>query len=315
MWPQWMDSEMEDKSLRSDRRDDIQHHHRSRGRPHAQTAATPPPLTPPYPPPPSGERPRTVCDLITYGSATYGAATSRLVQQAKQLGWFDRVHSFTPNELTPAFRTKYESVLSLRRGGGYWLWKWDILNQSLARIPEGGFVVYLDAGNQINPNGHHRLLEYFEMIRASPFKNIGFYIQLVYAPEWRYTLPQMFEWFGVQNNRSITHSPQMENNVIIIQKSDHTRRWLGLVSTALEHDVQLTTDLYNMHARTLVPRFMENRHDQSLGSVSRKVIGTIRIRGWGGETTCGSGAGPFWVCRDDGHHPGWTRAAQAVWSG
>ncbi len=272
--------------------------------------APPSPPAPPAPPPAPPSFPVNQCDLITYGSAGYEAGTTRIVKHAKRLGWFRRVRAYSPDQLTPSFRRQFAKVLALRRGAGYWIWKWDILNQSLALVPDGAFLIYLDSGDHIHDGGYGRLLEYFDMLRASPYNNIGFYIDTIsargeasWSPENKYTVPAIFDFYGVQHNRSITDSPQIENNVIIVQNGEHTRRWLHLIRTALDSNMWLTTDAYNDDGHSRGPwYFIEARHDQSLASVTRKMVGTIGLRGWGAELDCWYGGGPFWACRDDGHH-------------
>ena len=83
-----------------------------------------------------------------------------------------------------------------------------------------------------------------------------------------------------------------------MQKGAHLRRWLASMWTAIEHDVLMVTDAYNGESRGLHPGdFVENRHEQSLASLSRKVLGSILLSNT--ETACGVVQGtPFLACRD-----------------
>lgn len=40
----------------------------------------------------------------------------------------------------------------------------------------------------------------------------------------------------------------------------------------------LVTDIYNSEAKQLNSSFIDNRHDQSLFSVSRKLVGSIQLK-------------------------------------
>jgi hypothetical protein len=50
-----------------------------------------------------------------------------------------------------------------------------------------------------------------------------------------------------------------------------------MVNEILERDPWLFTDKYNEEAKRLHPEFIDNRHDQSILSVSRKMIGSVVI--------------------------------------
>lgn len=71
-------------------------------------------------------------------------------------------------------------------------------------------------------------------------------------------------------------------------------------TTILEEDPWLFTDKYNVNAKQVNPDFVENRHDQSISSVARKLLGCVR---YPDETyTAGSYIDemmdkPFWATR------------------
>ena len=244
--------------------------------------------------------------MITYGTENYMAATSRLTDRALSTGWFRSVRNLGPSDLNPAFRTRFADILARPRGGGYWIWKWDVINSTLQRMQFGEYLVYLDAGCHINTAAHARLLEYFSMIQQRQYKVIAF--TAAKGPtrldsrlsEKFWTVSRIFDYFGVTDNASVTDTPQLENNVILLQKSSNAFEWLAAVRAALEFDPELTTDFYNDESRRLHPDyFVENRHDQSIASVAHKKLGGILLKY---ETHCGRGCGPFWACRDDAHH-------------
>ena len=64
-----------------------------------------------------------------------------------ETGWFATVKAWGPEDLSINFQEKYKELLSLPRGGGFWIWKFDVIEQTMATMQEGHFLVYLDAGS------------------------------------------------------------------------------------------------------------------------------------------------------------------------
>ena len=44
----------------------------------------------------------------------------------------------------------------MKRGGGYWIWKLDIIKQAFSKIKENDIIVYLDSGCTLNKSGKKR---------------------------------------------------------------------------------------------------------------------------------------------------------------
>lgn len=112
--------------------------------------------------------------LITYGDNKYDKAKERLCKQAKELNLFDTITSFGKEDLTSNFKNKYKDILNLPRGGGYWIWKLNLLEIMFDRIDDDDFLVYLDAGCHINKFGKKRLIEYFEKFENNDYGILSF---------------------------------------------------------------------------------------------------------------------------------------------
>ena len=98
--------------------------------------------------------------FITYGNNKYEGAINRLIDEARNTGWFTTSTPYRPADLSEEFRNKYNDILALQRGAGYWIWKFDIIKQNLAKIDNDDFLIYMDAGCSINPSGKKRFNEY-----------------------------------------------------------------------------------------------------------------------------------------------------------
>ena len=51
---------------------------------------------------------------------------------------------FKNSDISSSFKSTYQHILSLRRGGGYWLWKPYIIHETLKNIEEGSYLFYID---------------------------------------------------------------------------------------------------------------------------------------------------------------------------
>ena len=61
------------------------------------------------------------------------------------------------------------------QGGGYWIWKFDIIKTVMNTMTnEGDFIVYLDSGCEIDERNEARFYEYVDALRTSNFSFLGF---------------------------------------------------------------------------------------------------------------------------------------------
>lgn len=81
---------------------------------------------------------------VTYATAEFEPYARLLAASAARCGVSEFVIR-RPDDIPTDFRLAHPSILSARRGAGYWLWKpWAIVDQ-LAQVDEGDVVVWADA--------------------------------------------------------------------------------------------------------------------------------------------------------------------------
>ena len=136
-----------------------------------------------------------------------------------------------PKDLSEEFTSKYKDVFSLDRGGGYWIWKLFVFEQTMNEMEEGDFLVYLDAGSQVNKNGEKRFYEYLNLVNESPYDMIGFQIPM---QEYLWSTERLFLAFNVSLNTSIVQTGQYEGGTQVFQKGPHFRKWLAHVRVSLK---------------------------------------------------------------------------------
>lgn len=232
--------------------------------------------------------------IITYADKHFERAKYRLCQEAENTGWFDSIQGYSPNDLTEDFINKYKKILEMPRGNGYWIWKYDIIRQKLNEIKNEDILIYLDAGCSINSQGEKQFYEYINMLNdTQPI--ISFQMKL---EEKQWTTSHIFDYFNVSNNKNITDTGQIVGGILIMKKNNALTKILDIWGKTLEDNPLLFTDNYNMENQQFY--FRDNRHEQSVFSVIRKMNNPILID----DTTWFKPFGtpeslnyPFWATR------------------
>ena len=227
--------------------------------------------------------------LITYGSNKFVNSKKRMMVMGMKCGWFNSVKMYGPEDLTSEFKSKYSDILKLKRGGGYWIWKYDIIKQRLDEIKDGDYLVYLDAGCTINRNGHNRFKEYLDILKNNKYGIISFIMNQYIEREW--TTKELFNYFKIDLNDKIATSGQILGGILIMKKCPHTYKIIEECHKVIEKDKYLITNKYNSNQNNY---FNENRHDQSILSIIRKIFGSVIIND---ETDVKNKLYPFWATR------------------
>ena len=236
--------------------------------------------------------------LITYGDSIYEETKQRLYNQASNLGWFDTITSYSPEDLDEEFKKKFKDILSHPRGGGYWIWKPYVINKHLEMIKDNDILIYLDAGCYINPKGFERFKEYIELLKNSEEACISFQMQHHIEKKW--TTKEIFEYLNINSgSKDIIESGQIIATVKMFRKCANSINIVSVWLNALHANPLLFTDHYNKNKQCEI--FIDNRHDQSICSVLCKLYKTIILED---ETYFEDGFGcpkslkcPFWATR------------------
>lgn len=209
--------------------------------------------------------------FITYGNHKFKNSKIRLINQAKQYGLFDYFKAYGPEDLDPEFAEKFKHILNQPRIGGYGIWRPHIIKRELERLNDGDFLVYLDAGCTLVPTGKSRFLEYLDMLKD---KSIISFSMPHLLEKW-YTTKEIFEYFGVENNVEITDSGQYLDGILIMKKCDHLIDLIDTWLKAVYDHAEMFTDCYNKQNKLENSYFRDNRHEQSVFSVLRKIKGSV----------------------------------------
>jgi len=242
--------------------------------------------------------------FITYANSKFEVAKQRLLKQANNFYNFKTITGYGPEDLPENFIKKFKHILDLPRGAGYWIWRPIILYNKLMQLNDNDFLVYLDAGCYLNNGGRERFDEYIRLLDISDYGTMSFQMSGNTGPgglerEKYWTTSQIFDYFNVKVESEIGNSGQYLGGILVLKKNSHLMKLLDLFIKALNDNPLMFTDYYNkinQHSQ-----FKENRHEQSVFSLIRKIHGSVIIDGdesW--MVPFGKGESlkyPFWAAR------------------
>lgn len=233
--------------------------------------------------------------FITYGSNKFANRAVQLCKEARSTGWFSSVECYNPESLDKEFTNKFAHILNQPRIGGYGIWRPYIIKKRLKEIKENDILIYLDAGCTINTQGRDRFNEYINMINQSDKGIISFQMP---HKEKCWTTKEIFNHFGIDINSEDANSGQYLDGILIMKNNDNTRKNINMWYDTIYSNVLLFTDHYN--DKNQIEQFRDNRHEQSILSIVRKICGSIRLQDetyfepFGNEM---SKRYPFWATR------------------
>jgi hypothetical protein len=241
--------------------------------------------------------------FMTFGSHRYAQCVQRITKEAENINVFDTVLGFTDVDLKAdeAFWRRHGSFIELNPVGyGYWVWKSYLIQKMLHTLQDGDYLVYCDSGCEVNSGGRARLLEYFDLLDNDPL-NYGIISFELEHMEKKWTKRAIFEYFNVSaepggrenfvadeafsdlvsrimkpyyDRESIQNSNQFVGGILVMKKTEHLmcliQEWYDTVCQYHLLDDSRSTNEY--------PEFIDNRHDQSLFSVLRKLRGSIVLK-------------------------------------
>lgn len=242
--------------------------------------------------------------FISFADSRMIAATTRIAKQAEDMNFFDEIHVMDESSLEPEFWSQWHHIMKLgTRGFGYWCWKPYVILRLMEKMPEGGFLLYCDAGCHLNPKGVDRLRDYIDMLNASSMGIKAFYtfFSELDVTEKRWTKGDVFDYFHCRDKKDITDTLQIATTQILLRKCDFTMKFLREWNQVWYDNFHLIDDSPSVSPN--FPGFIENRHDQSIFSVLYKLKGCTPLPS--GETDVADYTNmerfPIWDVRDRGY--------------
>jgi hypothetical protein len=210
----------------------------------------------------------------------------RFEEQAKQMS-YDNIFIYTEHQLNKEFYNHFEDKFKLR-GFGYWVWKPQVILQTLEKMKNGDILQYTDAGCHLNPNGLRKLDEFFDLVDKSSNGILGF--QMGYI-EKIWTKGDLFDYFNVREQKDIYDTGQLWAGAIFIKKCEKSIEFIKNWLKIYYDDFSLTDDSPSKSPN--FEGFKENRHDQSIFSLLIKINNITTYPHYTKKTD-----EPIWALRD-----------------
>lgn len=188
--------------------------------------------------------------ICTFGTPNYTRTMRRFCKEAEYLA--DAVLSYTPDQLTTEMKTKCKEYLTESMYGyGYFLWKPDVIWQTLQYASYDDIVVYCDAGCTVQSNilAKHRFEE-----MCTTIVNILSFELLYEESDW--TRRDVLEKFSVTDEFPY----QLSATVIMIRKTPISMSFFKEFRRLALEDPML-----------FVGKVSSHRHDQSVYSCLSKL--------------------------------------------
>ncbi len=214
--------------------------------------------------------------LLTYGDNGFYLSKKHLVHLAEQSGLFYKVVSMGPRDLDLSFKKKYKNILNISKGGGFWLWKYEIIKNLINQINKDDIVVYCDAGASLNTSDKaiSRFNEYIEILKETSISQLRMKCENHFI-EKNYTNKKLFDYFNIDLNSEIANTTQLQAGHQFYKKCDETSHYFQEYQNLIDFDVDLITDLYSSEVQ--IDSFVEHRHDQSIFSLLSKKYSSFVI--------------------------------------
>jgi hypothetical protein len=165
----------------------------------------------------------------------------------------DSIRIFHKKHIDPAYYAKHQSILSQKRGGGYWLWKPYLIFKTLNEIPENDILLYMDAGgviikpiDSLIPQLINHDIILFDM-------NI---------PNKQYTKKLLFQMMNMDNEIS-WNANQIQANILLIKNTKFAR---DFISEWLYWS-EKSNAIMDSDRKDEYHEFIDHRHDQSIISL------------------------------------------------
>ncbi len=214
--------------------------------------------------------------FISYGDKTFRKSLKQIKKEAKNIGLFDRIVTYTPKDLPECIKSS--PLFLFKKGGGYWIWKPYIIYKTLQQCKYNDVVYYADAGCTLNVNS-----EEWDTFKNEIQTHTAIFFQYrsnvlydgwdKYCKKTSNNSPKILHWikpatamyfteyFG---NQDFLHYNKIWGGSFIIKKTPQIlffiEQWLKI---SIFHP-ELICDPYGKELSNIPESFNEHRHDQAI---------------------------------------------------
>jgi len=196
--------------------------------------------------------------FLVYNDNTHNIYLEKLLNSVKEYGKEFQIIVFNKNDIDIDFSRKNSSILNCPRGGGYWLWKPYIINETLKKVNHNDIIFYMDS--------KYYFLEEFTNLYLDYMKNNDLLVwknkpneRVWYMKNWcKMDVIRKYNMFDKVFNKN---AEDCWAGALVVKKTENTikyiQEWLDMCCI-YEDITDSESKLKNANI------FMEHRHDQSL---------------------------------------------------
>jgi len=192
--------------------------------------------------------------FVTYGDKIYENSKKRLAKQAAETGFFDKILVYGREDVSEEVATS--PLFSNKKGGGYWLWKPNVVGKTLAMMQDGDILVYADSGCSVYKDEEWN--RYFGLLE----KHNGI-VFLINGTNEQYSRRNIIEHFS-DIGKHWKRRYQIAATFFLIRKTPETVAFVREWQELMLHHPELVMDVPESELHHESPRFVGNRHDQSV---------------------------------------------------
>jgi hypothetical protein len=198
--------------------------------------------------------------FLVYDDHTHDHYLQQLLKSVREYGKEFSILVYDKKDIDSEFMEKNQSIFSLKRGGGYWLWKPYIILKTLIKLNEGDLLIYLDS--------KYFFTEPFSNWIENLLKNQDINVFRNKPNEPSYFMKQWCKMDVLQKydrTRQVFEENELDTwaGCIFIRKTPFTvsfiQEWLNMCTY---ENITDSPSILPNH-----PEFIEHRHDQSLLSI------------------------------------------------
>jgi hypothetical protein len=188
---------------------------------------------------------------FTYGDDSF--RNSRELAKKSLEKYCDVSYLFTEKNLIPYFE-KFKSILSQKRGSGYWFFKSIFLKEIFEKMNDGDELIYIDAGVEVTDG----VDVFFDIAKL----NNGFCLFQHPHTNFKYIKRDCFVLMDC-DYEYYHNSNQSDASVQFYIKNEFTKKFIDEYFL-LCSDERLLTDMDNTQNKPNLDGFIDHRHDQAI---------------------------------------------------
>ena len=207
--------------------------------------------------------------FLVYNDDTHIHYIHQLVNSVKEFGKDFEIIIFNKEDIDETFVNENKEILEMRRGGGYWLWKPYIVNETLKKINDGDYLFYMDSTYFFMENFTSLYQNFFEKKDELVFLENDFLIWHNKPNESTNQMKRLckmdiIQKYNMENKILLENVNEYWAGAFLLKKTSRTvfliKEWLKMC--CVKHDLTDEPSEIPNH-----PEFFDHRHDQSLLSI------------------------------------------------